>query len=87
MLLVGLNDEKTDVFTIGCLSSPVVEADRYRRTGYVEFALNDRVAISDAQSYFPAFFPSKDRCVHQTQLTTETRRILVLLRPSPRCRF
>lgn len=55
-LLLALNHETTGIFTIGCLSSAVAEPEGYRRTGYVEFALNDRLAIADARTYFPLFF-------------------------------
>jgi hypothetical protein len=55
-LLLALNDEATGTFTIGCLSGAVADAKGYRRTGYLEYALNDQVAVSDAQCYFPAFF-------------------------------
>jgi hypothetical protein len=49
---------------VGCLSAPVSNDRGFRRTGYVEFALNDQVAVQDAARYFPAFFHF-DRLWHE----------------------
>lgn len=55
-LLLEVNDAKTGVFTVGCLCAPVEEEQGFRRTGYVEFALNSHAGVADAQNYFPCFF-------------------------------
>ena len=55
-LIRAINDPSTGLFSVGCLSDSVADENGYRRTGYVEFALNSISAIADAKSYFPAFF-------------------------------
>ncbi len=55
-LLVAANDAQTGVFTVGCESAPVAEAAGFRRTGYVEFAVDDRTVIGSYETYFRLFF-------------------------------
>jgi len=51
-----MNDEKTGIFTIGCVSSPVSDTNGHRISGYIEFAFNYVELVADAQNYFPLFF-------------------------------
>lgn len=51
-----INSPETDLFSIGCTSGDVSDSHGHRRTGYVEFAFNSIGLVSDASSYFPAFF-------------------------------
>lgn len=56
ILLESANGADTAVFTVGCASGIVADEKGFRRSGYVEFALNDREAVGRAVNYFPAFF-------------------------------
>lgn len=55
-LIVAVNAPETALFSIGCLSAPVEKEQGFGTTGYIEFALNSRSAITDAANYFPVFF-------------------------------
>lgn len=55
-LVAQINSRETGLLTVGCLSEPIQDENGFRKTGYVEFALNSRSAIADAANYFPIFF-------------------------------
>ena len=65
-LLLAANHATTAVFTAGCLSMPISSEKGFRRTGYVEFVLNDTKAVASAANYFPPFF-NFSRLWHQQQ--------------------
>lgn len=55
-LAAAINTAETGLFTIGSGSYPIQDEHGYRYSGYMEFVINSRSAIADAQSYFPIFF-------------------------------
>ncbi|HWG80781.1 MAG TPA: hypothetical protein VN681_13445 [Stellaceae bacterium] len=55
-LVDAINRSDTGLFSVGCASGDVQEEQGYRRTGYIEFAINSKIVAADARSYFPAFF-------------------------------
>lgn len=65
-LVAAINDSRTGLLSIGCLSAPVHDANGHRVTGYIEFAINSADKIADAASYFPVFFHF-DRMLHETR--------------------
>lgn len=65
-LVRAINDPVTGLFTIGCVSDSVEDSNGFRRSGYVEFAINSASSIADASNYFPVFFHF-DRGLHQSQ--------------------
>lgn len=65
-LVSEINEPKTGIFSVGCVSGPIEDSNGYRHSGYVEFAINSISAIADARSYFSAFFHF-DRWLNETQ--------------------
>lgn len=63
-LALAINSSQTGLFTVGCVSGPVEDDRGHRDSGYIEFAINSKSAIADAQSYFPIFFHF-DRFLHE----------------------
>jgi len=60
-LLLAFNDELTGVFTIGCEKSFNHDEERgHWAKGYVEFAINDKRLVVDAQHYFKIFWVFND---------------------------
>ncbi len=55
-LVRAINAPETGLFSVGCVSAPVEDRNGFRKSGYVEFALNSISGIADAQNYFPIFF-------------------------------
>ncbi|WP_140727991.1 hypothetical protein [Pseudomonas sp. Hp2] len=55
-LVLAVNAKETGLFSVGCVSGPVDDERGHRDSGYIEFAINSKSAISDATSYFPLFF-------------------------------
>ncbi|HKU19261.1 MAG TPA: hypothetical protein VJP80_08460 [Candidatus Saccharimonadales bacterium] len=55
-LAAAINAAETWLFTIGSGSYPIQDEHGHRYSGYMEFAINSKSAIADAQSYFPIFF-------------------------------
>lgn len=55
-LALAINAPQTGLFSIGCVSGAVDDERGHRDCGYIEFAINSKSAIADAQSYFPIFF-------------------------------
>ena len=70
--LSRLNDEKTCVFTIGCVSGPVHDQRGHRKTGYIEFACNCVEFIADAANYFPVFFHF-NKCLRRHDMIDDVR--------------
>jgi len=64
-LVAAINDERTGLFTLGCVSGEVADSQGFRYTGYVELCINSASAIEDARSYFPLWFHF-DECLHQS---------------------
>jgi len=55
--LLAFNDESTGVFTVGCEKSFNYEQENgHWAKGYIEFAINDKGLVGDAQNYFHIFF-------------------------------
>lgn len=54
--IVALNDQATGVFTVGCEKSFNHDEEGHWAKGYIEFAINDKALVSDAQNYFKIFF-------------------------------
>lgn len=69
-LINSINAPSSGLFSIGCLSSPVEENSKFRHTGYVEFCINSRSLISDAQNYFRLFFHF-DEALHQSNFSED----------------
>jgi hypothetical protein len=55
-LVRSINDPQTGIFSTGCVMGMVDDDRGYRYSGYIEFALNSKAAVQDAQNYFPDFF-------------------------------
>lgn len=55
-LVEAINRNETGLFSIGCVSGPVEEGNRFRHSGYVEICINSAAAIADARAYFPFWF-------------------------------
>lgn len=55
-LALAINSPTSGLFSLGSTSGEVADADGYRWSGYIEFALNSRTRVVDASSYFPVFF-------------------------------
>ncbi len=56
-VLIAFNDHSTGVFTVGCEKSfNYEEGEGHWAKGYVEFAINDKALVGDAQNYFKIFF-------------------------------
>lgn len=55
-LVAAINNPKSGLFSVGCASGDVKEREGFRRSGYIEFAVNSRQFIAGAQNYFPLFF-------------------------------
>lgn len=70
-LALAINAPQTGLFSIGCVSGPVDDEHRHRDSGYIEFAINSKSAISDAKNYFPIFFHF-DRFLHDIKFSTPT---------------
>ena len=70
MVLEAVNSPDTDLFSVGCLSAPIQAESKFRRTGYVEFAINDSTAVADAAKLFPIFFHF-DRLLKQQSSTLQ----------------
>jgi hypothetical protein len=70
-LALALNAKQTGLFSVGCVSGPVDDGHGHRDSGYIEFAINSKSAISDAASYFPLFFHF-DRFLHETKFSGPT---------------
>jgi hypothetical protein len=64
-LVSALNRPQSGIFTIGCTSGDVSDAQGHRRSGYFEFAINSCELVGDASNYFPVFFHF-DRFLAQT---------------------
>lgn len=71
-MALAINAPETGLFTIGCASEPVDDDRGHRDSGYMEFAINSRSAIADAQSYFPIFFHF-DRFLHEAKFSAPTQ--------------
>jgi hypothetical protein len=56
-----LNDDRTPFFTVGCEKVLIEEEKQHRKSGYLEFAFNDRLLVSDACNYFVLFFNFSQR--------------------------
>ena len=69
-LINSINAPSSGLFSIGCLSSPIEEHSKFRHTGYVEFCINSRSLISDAQNYFPLFFHC-NKSLHESNFSEE----------------
>jgi hypothetical protein len=54
--LVRLNASDTLVFTVGCEKAFNCEGENHWGRGYIEFAINSRELVVDAQHYFKLFF-------------------------------
>jgi hypothetical protein len=54
--IVALNDAATGVFTVGCEKSFNHDEEGHWAKGYIEFAINDKALVVDAQNYFKIFF-------------------------------
>lgn len=67
-LALAINSAQTGLFTVGCVSGPVDDDRGHRDSGYIEFAINSRSAIADAQNYFPMFFHF-DRFLHDSKFS------------------
>jgi hypothetical protein len=67
-LALDINASETGLFSIGCVSDSVQDDRGHRDSGYIEFAINSRSAIADAQSYFPLFFHF-DRLLHSSKFS------------------
>jgi hypothetical protein len=70
-LAIAINGLQTGLFTIGSASGPVHDEHGHRDSGYIEFAINSRSAIADAQSYFPIYFHF-DRYLHESAFSAPT---------------
>ncbi len=70
-LALAINAPQTGLFSVGCVSGHVNDDRGHRSSGYIEFAINSRSAIADAQSYFPIFFHF-DRFLHETEFSSPT---------------
>lgn len=55
-LAICINSLETGLFSIGCVSGVIDDAEGHRKSGYMEFAINSCSAISDARNYFSIFF-------------------------------
>lgn len=55
-LVRTVNGPSTGLLTIGCVSAPIRDESGHRMSGYVEFAFNSKIMVSDATHYFPIFF-------------------------------
>jgi len=44
------------LFSVGCESGEVSEKQGFRRSGYIEFAINSKSHVQDAANYFSIFF-------------------------------
>lgn len=65
----SINAPETGLFSVGCLSLPVNDANGFRHSGYMEFAFNSCSAIADASNYFPVYFHF-DRGLYKRQFPT-----------------
>lgn len=65
-LIRAINGPATGLFTVGCVSDSIEDNKGFRRSGYVEFAINSISSIADASNYFPVFFYF-DRGLHQSR--------------------
>jgi len=70
-LALAINASTTGLFTVGCVSGPVDDDRGHRDSGYMEFSINSRSAIANAQNYFPIFFHF-DRFLHEAEFSAPT---------------
>lgn len=54
--LAAINQTHTGVFSVGCHYATIAEKNVHRTTGYIEFAVNERQAVTQASTYFSLFF-------------------------------
>ena len=55
-LIEVINDGRSPLFSVGCASGAVEQQEGFGWSGYVEFAWDADIAVTDAQCYFPPFF-------------------------------
>lgn len=67
-LVLAINAKETGLFSVGCVSGLVHDERGHRDSGYIEFAINSKAAISDATSYFSIFFHF-DRFLHESKFS------------------
>lgn len=54
--LAAINQTHTGVFSVGCHYATIAEKGVHRVTGYIEFAVNERLSVTQASTYFSLFF-------------------------------
>lgn len=64
-LIAQISLNENGLASIGCANWEYQEGRGFRRAGYVEFAINSKIAIADARSYFPLFFKF-DQMLHES---------------------
>lgn len=70
-LALAINSSQTGLFTVGCVSGQTEDDRGHCDSGYIEFAINSRSSIANAQSYFPIFFHF-DRFLHEAKFSAPT---------------
>jgi hypothetical protein len=71
-LLVEINCPDTSLFSVGCSSSDISDEKGFRVSGYIEFAVNSKEAVSDARVYFPMFFHF-DRLLYENKFSDQIK--------------